>query len=91
MWDLKSLNPGGDPAIPVWLKTPMAIIADYPSVVTCPNSFTITVETQGGVGIAGVRPTVDLPLDLQLVCNASGRLPKDTRSQIVQLVLKVLE
>jgi hypothetical protein len=36
-------------------------------------------------------PIDEIPLDLQLVCNAWGNLPKSIRNEIAQLVLEVLD
>lgn len=55
MWDLKVTNVGGDPALPVWLKEPMSWISSYPPIVRCPDQFTITVETSGGIPIPRIR------------------------------------
>ncbi len=55
MWDLKVSNLGGDPALPVWLKDPIQMTTDYPTVFRCPNDFTLVVETSGGIAIQGVR------------------------------------
>jgi hypothetical protein len=55
MWDLKTTNLGGDPALPVWLKEPMSWVSRHPSILRCPNDFTITVVTSGSIPIPGVR------------------------------------
>jgi len=55
MWDLKTTNMGGDPALPIWLKEPMNWESSYPTAIRCPNNLTITVTTSGSIPIAGVR------------------------------------
>jgi len=57
-------------------------------IPTDPQHFPNTSEQKK---CAVYVPTDDLPLDLQLVSNAWGELPKATRTKIVELVLEILE
>lgn len=55
MWDLKSVNLGGDPANPVWLQEPLMFYADYPTQLLCPSDLSVSVATSDRIPLPGVR------------------------------------
>lgn len=55
MWDLKELNLGGDPALPLWIQAPVQMVSMYPPQFHCPDDFTVQIQTSSGIAVSGVR------------------------------------